>query len=95
MTKKEIIENLVGHEFYFTDYGICGLRKNGTIISWGEPCKVDLDGWGNYVIANLYKLPKKWAIAVQHSVLHDQWRHPDDEETMYYDMEYMLKEEEK
>tara|TARA_R100000005_G_C4969507_1_gene182995 strand:+ start:818 stop:1105 length:288 start_codon:yes stop_codon:yes gene_type:complete len=92
MTKKEIIESLVGHEFHFTDYGICGLRKNGDIVRFGEVCQVDPDGW-DYVKANLYKLPKKWAIAVQHSVLHYEWVDPDDQEYMMEQDNRMLKEE--
>ena len=83
MTKAEIIKDLVGGEFHFTDYGICGLAENGDILHWGEVCKVDTGDSDNcWVKANLYKLPKKWALAVQHSHLFYEWIDPDDTKTM-------------
>ena len=93
MTKKEMIKDLAGHEFHFTDYGICGLNKNGDIINWGEVCEVYIDEKDEYVKANLYKLPKKWTEAVQHSVLHYEWVEPDDKEYMWEQTKGMLKEE--
>ena len=49
MTKAMIIKELVGTEFHFSDYGVCGLNKNGDVIHWGEVCKVEIDN-GDYVI---------------------------------------------
>ena len=91
MTKASLIKELIGSEFYYSDYGICGLAENGDIIHWGEVCNADLGD--KYVKANLYKLPKKWAGAVQHSILFDEWIDPDDTETMSRMTMAMLEEE--
>ena len=92
MKKNEIVGSLIGCEFYFTDYGVCGLRKNGDVVHWGEVCEVENDK-GQYVKANLYKLPKKWASAVQFSNLTDQWTEPDDTETREEILNWMIKED--
>ena len=92
MTKAMIIKELVGTEFHFSDYGVCGLNKNGDVIHWGEVCKVEIDN-GDYVKANLYKLPKKWASACLHSSLFYGWTDPDDTETRSRMTMAMLEEE--
>ena len=44
MTKAEIIKDLVGCEFHFTDYGTVGCSENGDLIGYGGVCKVEIDG---------------------------------------------------
>ena len=81
-TKKEMIKELIGREFNFTDYGMCGLMENGDVVHCGEVCNIYDEDKDRYVKANLYNLPKKWTLAVQHSVLCYDWADPDDEEYM-------------
>ena len=48
MTKKELLRELEGHEFYWKDRGVCGCIK-GKVID------------GGVAIANLRRLPKRYA----------------------------------
>ena len=83
MKKEEMIKELIGKEFNFTDYGMCGLMENGDVVNCGEVCNAYDDNKDEYVKANLYKLPKKWTKAVQHSVLCYDWVDPNDDEYMW------------
>ena len=91
MTKAEIIKDLVGCEFHFTDYGTVGCSENGDLIGYGGVCKVEIDG--KMVKANLYKLPKTWASSCYHSLMFYEWVGPDDTETQNTMWKNMLKEE--
>lgn len=85
ITKKTMIEDLRGCEFPFTDYGICGIDKEGNVLNWGEVCKVELPN-GKYVKANLYKLPLAWTKACQYANYFCEWIGTEKE-----DVEYMNK----
>ena len=78
MKKADIIKSIIGHEFHFSDYGICGLRSDGVVVNWGEPCHVEHNG--KWVIANLYKLPKVWAECCANSNYYYECYGPEDKE---------------
>jgi len=92
MKKSEIIKSLIGSEFYFVDFGVVGLREDGVVVHWGKPCEVEVKD-GKWSIANLYKLPTKWAEACLHSSLFDEWIDPDDKETQRAMTRALLEEE--
>jgi|2_EtaG_2_1085320.scaffolds.fasta_scaffold42033_2 hypothetical protein len=76
MRKSELINELIGCEFHFEEYGICGVRQDGVVVFFGEPCYVEHNG--KRVIANLWKLPKIWTKCCLDSNYHYEWYHPDD-----------------
>ena len=78
-TKKEIIEYLSKTiiEFSFMDNGICTINDKGVILRHGTPCRIEINGGWDNVVANLNYLPKKYATACLNSYLKDwswvQW----------------------
>ena len=89
MTKAEYIKEAQNLEFSFDIHGICGVNKDGIVVSYGEPCKVEIDG--KEVIANLWKLPKVWAECCVNSNYFDEWISP--EYADEYDEMYMRQSE--
>jgi len=75
MTKAEYIKEAQNLEFPFDIHGICGVNDDGIVVSYGEPCKVEIDG--KEVIANLWKLPKVWAECCVDSNYFDEWISPE------------------
>jgi hypothetical protein len=74
MTKADYIKEAQNLEFNFTDEGYCGVNKEGVVVKWGKPCKVEING--KEVIANLWKLPKIWAECCVNSNYFDEWISP-------------------
>tara|TARA_Y100000593_G_C4265374_1_gene314480 strand:+ start:995 stop:1252 length:258 start_codon:yes stop_codon:yes gene_type:complete len=72
-TKKEIIKYLskAKTEFSFMDEGVCTLSDKGVILKHGTPCRVELNGGWDNVVANLNYLPKKYATACLNSYQQD------------------------
>ena len=75
MNKAELIKEVQNCEFHFSDYGICGVREDGVVVSYGEPCYVEHNG--KWVIANLWRLPKIWAECCLDSNYHYEWHSPE------------------
>jgi len=87
MKKAELIKEVIGMEFHFDEYGICGVREDGIVVHWGEPCRVEHNG--KLVIANLWKLPKVWVECCLNSSYWYEWIPP---EYAHKYNEYLMKE---